>query len=385
MLLPSPSPSYRKGRVVNFSYSAGKLMSLSDGVRTTSYSYSGDRLVSVTDPLGRVTTYEYMAGNSFLITGVHYPTGGFSTYEYTSIQPERAKLAPYKSSQTENGVPVYYVYKVDSPDTVAWTSPKDIYSVTSQGGRPCVLQKDDGSLVMYFKDTYVWTEEKCEWVGCPSDCDYVCNTITHTEYWLRRSVSEDQKHWSSPQNVIQVKNTTGNPVVIEKRDGSYVMYYMDTYVWTEQKCEWVGCPRDCEYVCNTITHTEYWIYRRTSSDGIIWSSPVKFVQTSLGVRNIAAIQKNDSTFLLCYTDKVGSSYYIRQITSPDGLTWSTPSNVVQVDSGTGNPALIQRRTQVKSTSPTKRATTTSTLNLPQVRDGLLPCRQQLKPRVIPVS
>ncbi len=201
------------GRVVNFSYSAGKLMSISDGVRTTIYSYSGDRLVSVTDPLGRVTTYDYMAGNSFLITGVHYPTGGFSTYEYTSIQPERAKLAPYKSSQTENGVPVYYVYKVDSPDTVAWTSPKDIYSVTSQGGRPCVLQRDDGSLVMYFKDTYVWTEEQCQWVGCPSDCEYVCNTITHTEYWLRRSVSEDQKHWSSPQNVVQVKNTTGNPVV----------------------------------------------------------------------------------------------------------------------------------------------------------------------------
>ncbi len=120
------------------------------------------------------------------------------------------------------------------------------------------------------------------------------------------------------------------------------MYYMDTYVWTEQKCEWVGCPRDCDYVCNTITHTEYWIYRRTSSDGIISSSPVKFVQTSLGVRNIAAIQKNDSTFLLCYTNKVGTSYYIRQITSTDGLTWSTPSNIVQVDTGTGNPALIQK-------------------------------------------
>ncbi len=330
------------GRVVNFSYSAGKLMSLSDSVRTTTYNYSGDRLVSVTDPLGRVTTYEHMAGNSFLITGVHYPTGGFSTYEYTTIAPERAKLAPYKSSQTENGVPVYYVYKVDSPDTVTWTSPEDLYAVTSQGGRPCVLQRDDGSLVMYFRDTYVWTEEKCEWVGCPSDCEYVCNTITHTEYWLKRSVSEDQKHWSAPQNVVQVKTTTGNPVVIEKRDSSYVMYYMDTYVWTEQNCYWDRIKK--EYVCETITHTEYWIYRRTSSDGIIWGSPVKTLQTSLGVRNIAAIQKNDSTFLLCYTDKIGSSYYIRQITSTDGLTWSTPSNVVQVDSGTGNPTLIQKDT-----------------------------------------
>ncbi len=330
------------GRTVNFSYSGAKLMSLSDGVRTITYSYAGDKLVSVTDPLGRVTTYDYMAGNSFLITGVHYPSGGFSIYEYTSIAPERAKLAPYKSSQTENGVPIYYVYKVDSPDTVAWTSPKDLYTVTSQGGRPCVLQRDDGSLVMYFKDTYVWTEEQCEWVGCPSDCEYVCNTITHTEYWLKRSVSQDQKNWSAPQNVIQVKNTTGNPVVIEKRDGSYIMYYLDTYVWSEQNCYWDRIKK--EYVCETITHTEYWIYRRTSSDGITWGAPVKFVQTSLGVRNISAIQKQDGTFLLCYTDKVGTSYYIRQITSTDGLTWSTPSNVIQVDSTTGNPALIQKDT-----------------------------------------
>ncbi len=328
------------GRMVNFSYSGGKLLSLSDGVRTTTYTYAGDKLVSVTDPVGRVTTYDYMTGNSFLITGVHYPSGGSSSYEYATIAPQASKMTPYKSSQTENGVPVYYVYKVDSPDTVVWSSPSDVSSVTSQAGRPCVLQRDDGSLVMYFKDTYVWTEEKCEVVNG----EYVCNTITHTEYWLKRSVSQDQKNWSSPQNVMQVKNATGNPVVIEKRDSSYIMYYLDTYVWTEQKCEWVGCPRDCEYVCNTITHTEYWIYRRTSSDGITWGSPVKVLQTSLGVRNISAIQKIDASFLLCYTDKVGTSYYIRQITSTDGLTWSPPSNVIQVDSTTGNPALIQKDT-----------------------------------------
>ncbi len=121
--------------------------------------------------------------------------------------------------------------------------------------------------------------------------------------------------------MVQVKNTTGNPVVIEKRDGSLIMYYKDTN-----------------------TPTDYWIYRRTSSDGITWGSAVKFQQTTLSVRNIAAIQKIDESFLLCYTDKVGSLYYIRQITSADGITWSSPSNILQVDSYTGNPALIQKNT-----------------------------------------
>ncbi|MBU7016819.1 MAG: hypothetical protein HXS44_04875, partial [Theionarchaea archaeon] len=54
------------------------------------------------------------------------------------------------------------------------------------------------------------------------------------------------------------------------------------------------------------------------------------------------IQKQDSTYLMCYTDKVSTSYYIRQKTSPDGVTWSAPSNVILVDNQTGNPALLQR-------------------------------------------
>jgi RHS repeat-associated protein len=166
--------------------------------------------------------------------------------------------------------------------------------------------------------------------------------ITHTEYWIKRSVSTDQHHWSTPQNVIQIKSTTGNPVVIENQDGTFIMYYKDTYVWTEENCYWEGrCP-DCQYICDTITHTEYWIYRRTSTDGLIWQSPVKIQKTTFGVKNIAAIQKQDSTYLMCYTDKVGTMYYIRQKTSSNGLTWSSPSNIIQVNSGTGNPALLQR-------------------------------------------
>jgi RHS repeat-associated protein len=326
------------GRVLTFSYSGEKLTSISDGIRTTMYSYSDDRLVSVTDPIGRVTSYEYMAGNSFLITGVSYPTGGFSSYEYAAIVPATGKVAPYTSSQSEDGGTAYYLYKVDSSDGMTWTSPRDINAVTVSGGRPCVLQQDDGSLVMYFKDKYVWEETvwKCMGGECWEE------TITHTEYWIKRSVSTDQHHWSAPENVVQVKSVTGNPVVIEKQDGSFLMFYKDKYVWTEENCYWEGCPWDCQYICETITHTEYWIHERTSEDGLIWESPQQAQQTTAGVRNIAAIQNQDSTFLLCYTDKIGSQYYIREMTSSDGVNWNTPSNVVQGNSGTGNPALLQR-------------------------------------------
>jgi RHS repeat-associated protein len=195
---------------------------------------------------------------------------------------------------------------------------------------------------MYFKDKYVWEEEVCYWEGKCPDCQYICETVTHTEYWIKRSVSTDYHYWSPPENVVQVKSTTGNPVVIEKQDGSFLMFYKDKYVWTEENCYWEGCPWDCQYVCETITHTEYWIYERTSADGLIWGSPQQAQQTTLGVRNIAAIQNQDSTFLLCYTDKIGSQYHIREMTSSDGSNWSTPSNVVQGNSGTGNPALLQR-------------------------------------------
>ncbi|MGC1122363.1 MAG: hypothetical protein WBA22_14825, partial [Candidatus Methanofastidiosia archaeon] len=323
------------GRTVTFTYSFDKLTSISDGVRTISYSYSGGKLTAVTDPIGRVTTYEYLSGNSFLITGVHYPSGGFSSYEYGAAIPEAGKIAPYKSFETEDGVTQYYFYKVDSPDTVTWTSPKDLAGVTGAAGRPYVVQRDDGSLVMYFKEKYVWTETvwKCGGGECWQEI------ITHTEYWMKRSTSTDQQHWSTPQNVLQVKSTTGNPVVIEKQDGSFIMHYMDQYQWTEENCYWDRKLH--EWVCETITHTEFYIYRRSSSDGITWGSPVKVQQTTLGVRNIAAIQKQDGTFLLVYMDKVGSAYYMRQKTSADGLSWGTASNIVLVDSGTGNPALLQ--------------------------------------------
>jgi YD repeat-containing protein len=254
------------GRVLTFTYSGDKLTGITDGVKTILYGYSGDKLVSVTDPIGRVTSYNYLAGNSFLITGVNYPSGGFSTYEYAAVVPATGKLAPYKSANTDEGT-YYFVYKVDSDDTVSWTSPRDINSVTVSSGRPYVLQEDDGSLVMYFKDKYVWTETvwKCYGGECWEE------TITHTEYWIKRSISIDQQHWSTPENCIQVNSTTGNPVVIENQDGSFIMYYKDKYVWTEENCYWDKKLK--EWVCETITHTEYWIYRRTSSDGLIWGSP----------------------------------------------------------------------------------------------------------------
>ncbi|MGD2248994.1 MAG: hypothetical protein PVF58_11360 [Candidatus Methanofastidiosia archaeon] len=105
------------GRVITFSYSGEKLISVSDGTRTINYAYSGEKLVSVTDPLGRVTSYEYLSQSSFLITTVSYPSGGFSSYEYASVVPEFAKIAPYKSSETDDGETEHYVYKVDSDET----------------------------------------------------------------------------------------------------------------------------------------------------------------------------------------------------------------------------------------------------------------------------
>ncbi|MBU6997271.1 MAG: exo-alpha-sialidase, partial [Theionarchaea archaeon] len=322
-------------RTVTFTYSSDKLMSITDGVRIISYSYSGGKLTAVTDPIGRVTTYEYLSQNSFLITGVHYPSGGFSTYEYGTVIPEAGKIAPYKSSETDNGETQYYFYKVDSPDTISWTSPKDLSGVTGAAGRPHVLQRDDGSFVMYFKEKYVWTETIWKCVG--GDCWE--EIITHTEYWIKRSTSMDQQHWSTPQNVLQVKSTTGNPIVIEKQDGSFIMYYKDQYQWTEENCYWDN--RLHEWVCETITHTEFYIYRRSSSDGITWGNQVQVQQTTLGVRNIAALQKQDGTFVMVYMDKIGTAYYMRQKLSPNGLSWGAASNIVQVDSGTGNPALLQ--------------------------------------------
>jgi RHS repeat-associated protein len=335
------------GRVLTFSYSGGKLTSISDGIRTTTYTYSGGKLVSVTDPIGRVTSYEYMPGNSFLITSVSYPTGGFSSYEYGVVIPSAQEPpdqfhAAYPVQESDEGETESKLNTVNSGDTVSWESPRPINEITAAAGRPCILQRDDGSLVMYFKDKYVWEEEVCYWEGKCPDCQYICETVTHTEWWIKRSVSTDYHYWSPPENVVQVKSTTGNPVVIEKQDGSFLMFYKDKYVWTEENCYWEGCPWDCQYVCETITHTEYWIYERTSADGLIWGSPQQAQQTTLGVRNIAAIQNQDSTFLLCYTDKIGSQYHIREMTSSDGSNWSTPSNVVQGNSGTGNPALLQR-------------------------------------------
>jgi YD repeat-containing protein len=313
------------GRVLTFSYSGGKLTSISDGIRTTTYTYSGGKLVSVTDPIGRVTSYGYMPGNSFLITSVSYPTGGFSSYEYGVVIPPSAQEPPdqfhaaYPVQESDEGETESKLNTVNSGDTVSWESPRPINEITAAAGRPCILQRDDGSLVMYFKDKYVWEEEVCYWEGKCPDCQYICETITHTEWWIKRSVSTDYYYWSAPENVVQVKSGTGNPVVIEKQDGSFLMFYEDKYVWTEENCYWEGCPWDCQYVCETITHTEYWIYERTSEDGLIWGSPQQIQQTALGVRNIAAIQNQDSTFLLCYTDKIGSQYYIREMTSSDGF------------------------------------------------------------------
>ncbi|TLY13392.1 MAG: RHS repeat protein, partial [Thaumarchaeota archaeon] len=50
------------GRTVTFSYTNNQLTSITSGGRTWTYGYSVNDLVSVTDPLNRVTTYQYNTG-----------------------------------------------------------------------------------------------------------------------------------------------------------------------------------------------------------------------------------------------------------------------------------------------------------------------------------
>jgi len=98
--------------------------------------------------------------------------------------------------------------------------------------------EEDGSIGFYNGEDLVFSIPRpVMYEFGTQDCQYVCETITHTEWWIKRSVSFDHHHWSTPENVVQVKSTTGNPAVIEKQNGTFIMYYKDKYVWTEEHCE----------------------------------------------------------------------------------------------------------------------------------------------------
>ncbi|UCD92483.1 MAG: hypothetical protein JSV43_00700 [Methanobacteriota archaeon] len=61
------------------------LESITYRTRTVQFGYDGnDLLTTVTDPIGRITTYEYEPGYPWLLTAINYPTGGRSEYYYES-------------------------------------------------------------------------------------------------------------------------------------------------------------------------------------------------------------------------------------------------------------------------------------------------------------
>ena len=73
------------GREAEFTYTNGRVTSITLEGRTVTYTYTNNKLTKVTDPLGRETEYEYNSSYSnadWLITKVIYPTGGFTEYNY---------------------------------------------------------------------------------------------------------------------------------------------------------------------------------------------------------------------------------------------------------------------------------------------------------------
>ncbi|HOE93338.1 MAG TPA: DUF2341 domain-containing protein [Methanofastidiosum sp.] len=73
------------GREAEFTYTNGRVTSITLEGRTVTYTYTDNKLTKVTDPLGRETEYEYNSSYSnadWLITKVIYPTGGFTEYNY---------------------------------------------------------------------------------------------------------------------------------------------------------------------------------------------------------------------------------------------------------------------------------------------------------------
>src|SRR5438128_11666745 len=103
------------GRTAAFTYdTSNRLNTISSGGRTWTYAYSGNDLASVTDPLGRVTPFQYNTGiNSWLISAVLYPTGGKSTYAYGSAAVGTENVRTYYVTSRN----VYY-----SPASLSQTS-----------------------------------------------------------------------------------------------------------------------------------------------------------------------------------------------------------------------------------------------------------------------
>ncbi len=129
------------GRTTAFSYDTNnRLHTVTSASRTWTYAYSGSDLTSVTDPLGRVTTYQYSIGtNSWLVSAVIYPTGGKGTYSYATSTigtDEKSYLVSARnvySSSTALSQTDSISYTVNSYGSVAWSNTTISDGVHTQG------------------------------------------------------------------------------------------------------------------------------------------------------------------------------------------------------------------------------------------------------------
>lgn len=95
------------GRNVPFSYNSNnQLVSISEGGRTWTLGYTGSQLTSVTDPLDRVTSFQYAGttgADAWLLSAVQWPTGGRVAYVYGSA-PVGTEVSTYYATLRD----VYY-------------------------------------------------------------------------------------------------------------------------------------------------------------------------------------------------------------------------------------------------------------------------------------
>jgi len=114
-------------------------------VRRVAYTYSGGDLTNMTDPLGRVTSYQYQGVNDpvigpWILSRITYPTRWYTTYSYKQYNLGTV-AATYSVGQqlvsTSSGTPVRqstYIYNHDLGGAQITTSSIQAYNGTYSGG-----------------------------------------------------------------------------------------------------------------------------------------------------------------------------------------------------------------------------------------------------------
>ena len=139
----------RNNNTVAFSYSGGKLTTISDpGGRSASLSYDADgHLTSVTDPAGRNYTLGYSGGT---LTNVTYPDGGTWLYTYDDKAFMLSKVDPLGTSTT-------YTYDDNHRILSATDAEGKIrtinYSTGTETVKTTAFTEKDGGVWQYTYDT----------------------------------------------------------------------------------------------------------------------------------------------------------------------------------------------------------------------------------------